>query len=430
MMHEKLLNNYFEQESTKGDLSPEQWEDVLLRVRRHKERGWFGRVMAPLTARQPALAIAASLFIAVMVGAISLWIIAPWEGHDSYGPPAIPGYAGDPGSPGSPGHPGREGIPGTPGVPGRPAPRYLDDVWDIDKSLILPGEPVAITLALRNVWDEQIEFIDLPETVTLWRIDIGGEDSIQLRLERGEGAKNVLEPGEELTVVIKITSDMSASLEPGKYGIRVDNVRVDRDRDNPEEGQSTLGIGGPAFVVTPPEGALDATVSVGETQEAGGARLTLERIHFSPERSTVVVFAQSLRAGPNESRLAGAPRPATTIQPRGTPTPIVSSQGTPTPAPVPVVGQPAWDGDITELTAFYRLDGGAWRVLRNYAYREMPEGVHHEWSFGPVSVNAKTLEFAILPGNQPGRDGTFTYPAGDATASWEWSVPLQGQEQN
>ena len=69
-MHEELLKHYFEQESKKGDLSAEQWEDVLLRVRRQKERGWFGRVMAPLTARQPALAIAASLVIAIMVGAI------------------------------------------------------------------------------------------------------------------------------------------------------------------------------------------------------------------------------------------------------------------------------------------------------------------------------------------------------------------------
>ena len=410
-MHEELLKHYFERESTKGDLSAEQWETALLRVRRQKDRGWFGKVMAPFTVRRPALAIAASLFIAVMVGAISLWIIAPWEGHDPYGPPAIPGYAG-----GSPVHPGGGGT-GAPGVPGRPAPRYLDDVWDIDKSLILPGEPVAITLALRNVWGEQIEFIDLPETVTLWRIDGGGEDSIQLRLEKREGAKNVLEPGEELTVDINLTSVTSASLEPGRYGIRVDKVRVDRHRDNPEYGQSTLGIGGPSFVVTPPEGALDTTVVVGETQEAGGARLTLERIHFSPERTTVAVFAQSLHAGPDESRPARAPTPAATIQPGATPTPASAAAQLP------------WDR-IAELTAFYRLDGGKWRVLRGHAYRPTPDGVHHEWSFGPISVNAKTLDFAILPGNRPGSGGTWTYPAGDTASSWEWTVPLQGQEQN
>ena len=67
-MHEELLKHYFEQESTKGDLSAEQWEDVLLRVRRQKERGWFGRVMAPLTARQPALAIALPLSSRLWLG--------------------------------------------------------------------------------------------------------------------------------------------------------------------------------------------------------------------------------------------------------------------------------------------------------------------------------------------------------------------------
>ena len=118
-MHEELLKHYFEQESKKGDLSTEQWEDVLLRVRRQKKRGWFGRVMAPLTARQPALAIAASLVIAIMVGAISLWIIAPWEGHIPYPSRAIPGAPGDPGTP------GRDGVPGNPGSPGSPRAHLL-----------------------------------------------------------------------------------------------------------------------------------------------------------------------------------------------------------------------------------------------------------------------------------------------------------------
>ena len=411
-MHEELLKHYFEQESTKGDLSPERWETVLLRVRRQKGRGWFGRVMAPLTARQPALAIAASLVIAVMVGAITLWINAPWEGHVPYPSRAIPGAPGDPGSP------GRDGVPGNKGSPGSPAPIYFERVWRIDKSLVLPGEPIAMTLALRNIWDEPIEFTDFPETVTLSRIDIGGEEPIQLSLKRSEGVTNTLEPGEELTAVVNITSAMSAGFQPGRYGVWTGGISFDRDLDNPGERRTTVGFGGPDFVVTPPEGALDATVIVGETREAGRARLTLERIHFSPERSTVAVFAQSLHAGSDESRLAGAPRPAATIQPRSTPTPASA------------VAESPWDGDITELTAFYRLDGGTWRVLRNHAYREMPGGVRHEWSFGPVSANANTLEFAIVPGNRPGRDGTFTYPTDDTASSWEWTVPLQGQEQN
>ena len=392
-MHEELLKHYFEQESKKGDLSTEQWEDVLRRVPRHKERVWFGGFMVSLTARQPALAIAASLFIAVMVGAISLWIIAPWEGHAPYPSRAIPG------APGDPGRPGDSGVVGRPGEPAGPAPIYFERVWRIDKSLVLPGEPIAMTLALKNISDKPIEFTDFPETVTLRRNDIGGEAPIQLRLERREGVTNTLEPGEELTAVVNITSVMSAGFQPGRYGVWTD-VKIVHDPSGPGGGESTWGFGGPSFVVTPAEGALDTTVVVGEAREANGTRLTLERIYFSPERTTVVVLVHQLREGFDESRPAAVPRPAATIQPRATPTPASA------------VTQPPWDGDITELTAFYRLDGGTWRVLRNYAYRETPDGVRHEWSFGPVSVIANTLEFAI----RPGRDGTFTYPAGDATA--------------
>ena len=397
-MHEELLKHYFEQESKKGDLSAEQWEDVLLRVRRQKERGWFGRVMAPLTARQPALAIAASLVIAIMVGAISLWIIAPWEGHAPYPSRAIPG------APGDPGRPGDSGVVGRPGEPGGPAPIYFERVWRIDKSLVLPGEPIAMTLALKNIWDKPIEFTDFPETVTLSRIDIGGEAPIQLRLERREGVTNTLEPGEELTAVVNITSVMSAGFQPGRYGVWTGGISFDRDLDNPGERRTTVGFGGPDFVVTPPEGALDTTVVVGEAREVDGTRLTLERIHFSPERTTVVVLAQSLRAGFDESRPAGAPRPAATIQPLGH-------------TDTRLCGHAACLGrGHSELTAFYRLDGGTWRVLTNHAYRPTPEGVHHEWSFGPVSANANTIEFAIA---------SITHPGSEATSLWEWVVPLQ-----
>ena len=170
------------------------------------------------------------------------------------------------------------------------------------------------------------------------------------------------------------------------------------------------------FVVIPPEGVLDGTVMVGQVEEGSYARITLESVRFTLEQTSILVFAEPLAHRSVERRPTVA----------STPTPAVQPQVTATPTSL-VVPSP-WDGDITRLTAFYRLDGGAWHLLRNHGYRLTPDGVHHEWSFGPVSVNANTLEFAILPGNRPGRDGTFTYPTSDATASWEWSVPLRDIE--
>ena len=408
MLSAELLKNYFVQESLKGDLSPVQWETVLLRVRRHKERGWFGKVMAPFTVRRPVLAVAASLVLAVMVGAISLSIIAPWEGN-----------AGDPGSPGSPGRPGSGGIPGNAGEPGIPAPTIFEPVWKTDKSLITPGESVMITLAIKNVSDATLVFREFPTTMTLTQKDRQFEESIPLEFGIGEGAPGSLAPGGELIVIATVTPDVSSRLQFGRYSLRI-SIEVQHSHDGTlDMHRGTWGMGSKMlFVVTPPEGALNRTVVVDQAVEGDHARITLESIRFTPEQTTIVAFAESMTQGTAESQptVAGTPTPAATIQPGATPTPASA------------VAQSPWDGDITELTAFYRLDEGTWRVLRNYAYRETPDGVRHEWSFGPVSVNANTLEFAILPGNRPGRDGTFTYPSDDTASPWEWSVPLRDIE--
>ena len=405
-MIEQALKHYFEQESSRGDLSPEQWERVLIHVRRQKDRSRFGKFIAPFPVRRPALAVAASIVLVALVGAASLWIVAPWDRYGHYGPPAIPRLSGsNPGAPGDPGLPGISGVPGLPGLPGRPAPRYLDDVWQIDKSLILPGEPIEYELAIRNIWDRRIEFSDFPETVTLMRLDIDArwEEPIQVRLQRSKDAANTLGPEEELTAFVNISTDISAGLEPGRYGILVDDVSFVRDRGTPAEGETTIGFGGPTFVVVPPEGALDTMVFVGQTLETGGVRLTLEKIHFSPEQTTVFVFVHEPSAGPDGSQPIPAATPTAAVRPSEAPTPTAAPS-------VPAVGR------APDLTARYRTNEGPWRQLTGRSYRPTQEGVHFEWRLGPVSVNAKEFAFAIAPDEYPG-----TKP----TPLWEWVVPLQ-----
>ena len=226
-----------------------------------------------------------------------------------------------------------------------------------------------------------------------------------MELKRTGGASTTLEPGEEFTAVADITSDMSAGLPPGIYGIRLD-MSIER---GPERRGSRLGFSMGSFVVIPPEGALDTTVIVDRAREANGVRVTLERLDFSPEQSTVTVFAASLSNGQGLSAPANAPIPtatATAVMRQGaTPTPV--------PAPGPMIGV---DPD---LTARYRVDGGAWQALRHYGYREAPEGVHREWTFGPVSVNAEVFELAIE---------SVGHPESDAVLTWEWVVPLNEQD--
>ena len=309
-------------------------------------------------------------------------------------------------------------------IPSIPPPTIFEHVWKADKSLIAPGEPIRITLILKNVWDEPVLFTDFPATMTLFQVDQRIEESIPLTLKSGEGMLGPLGPGEEITVDATVLPSLSTGLQPGRYGLRFD-VRITHTPAKPEKGGSRLGMSSDIlFVVIPPEGALERTVLVGQVREANGARATLDSIHFSSEETIIAAMATSLAKESAASEPAFVPTPTPAIQPQGTATPVVPSQS----APQSTVGPPPWEGDITKLTAFYRLDGGAWHRLGDHGYRETPDGVHHEWSFGPVSAHVSTFDFAIIPGVRPGRDGVFTYPTGDTTWSWEWTVPLQETE--
>ncbi len=308
----------------------------------------------------------------------------------------------------------------------RPAPIVFELGWEADKSLIAPGEPVTVTLDFKNVWDRPVVFSDFPTTMTLTDVDKRIEEPVPLRLQSGRGVTGRMEPGEELVVMVTVSPSVSAGLQPGRYSLEIHRLeirfQIAHTPGIPEMGQKRLGLGsGILFVVFPPEGALERSVVVGQALEGSGARVTLDSLHFSPEETRIVALAEPSANG------SAVPRPALAA----TPTPIVSSQSPPTPTPTPVGGQPGpvLDRDIFELTAFYRLDGSAWRRLGDHRYRVTTDGAHHEWSFGPVSADANTFEFAIIPGVRPGSDGVFDYPTGDGASPWEWTVPLQEIEE-
>ncbi len=388
-MHDELLRRYFEEESAKGDLSANQWQNVLSQVKIQKQRRgvWRGAVTS-LATRRPLLAMAATLVLAVVAGGTFLWVTAPWAGSSFDGPILGPRSS--------------------------PAPQIVGIAWKVDKRLIRPGEPITITLGIKNVWDKPVVFSEFPTTMMLIDIDKGDQEPILLELEGWEATTGSIEPGNELTVIANISSSVSAGLQSGRYGLRFD-FRFAKDPGRAEMRDVGMGFSsGRVFVVLPPEGALEGTVAVGQARDGNGASITLDSIHFTREETSIVAMASTLANWSEVSRSEFSTAPAPTA------TPAIPQQDTPKPA----VAQPAWDGDITELTAFYRLDGGIWYPLRNHGYRETPNGVHHEWTFGPVSVDTNTLEFAIVPGVRPGRDGVFAYPTNDGTSPWEWTVLL------
>ena len=169
-----------------------------------------------------------------------------------------------------------------------------------------------------------------------------------------------------------------------------------------------MGLGsGIIFVVTPPGGVLDTTITWRETREDDGVQLTLDSIHFSPALSTAVVLAPPSEwpSGVTGAEPVLAPAPTRTPQSLGTPTPMAA----PFPAAV----------DAPVLTAGFSIDGGPWQELRSRRPDATPDGIRYRWTFDPVSANAETLQFAVMSVAQAGSEDALL---------WEWTVPLREQD--
>lgn len=329
----------------------------------------------------PALVITITIIVAVIAVGVLLRITAPWPDSFLDRPNGSPGIRGD--------------IIGVRGLPGGPAPMYIDAERETSKRVISPGESTTINFTLRNIWDTRIE-ITVPMEATLKEVNSSSGEAIPVALTGMGHFSGSLEPGEELTGAAIITSGMSADLDPGKYTLRVD-VKI----RPPEKSESTLGFFS-GFVVIPPEGALNTTVIVRQLKEAHGTSITLEKVHFTSEKTTIEALAV-----PPPGELAGpypypAPERIATIQPQGSEYRAASS--------VPM------KKGVANLTARYKIDGGPWRQLRGHGYRKTAEGIHHEWKTDPVSANANTLVLAIMSETNPG----------DADkVLWEWTVDLR-----
>ena len=145
-MDEERLKHFFEQEGTRGDLTDQQWEGMLTRVRLYKQRRWSFRLVPSFITRRPISSAAAFVVLAIIVGGVFLWTAVPQEPValpegtlafrsvedpgplrirdllDKFNPRGEPGLPGLPGNPGNLGEPGVQGSPGELGLAGLPGP--------------------------------------------------------------------------------------------------------------------------------------------------------------------------------------------------------------------------------------------------------------------------------------------------------------------
>ena len=237
-MSEESPTYYLDEERVGGDVSPQRRKRLTVHIRPRRRRRWFGRRLTPLTVRQPTFSVVTFLVMLAVVGSAFIWVFAPWEARTSDPSDFSPGVA----------------APGAVNVWGPRStspPDILDPVWNADKRLIVPGEPVVVTFAVKNVWDSRIGFAVFPSTATIRRADTDDGDAIHVELRCDEDVPATLETGEELTFIANITSEMSAGLRPGAYVGFLD-LKFVTNPGAPEKHEVGMGSGsGLLFAVTP-----------------------------------------------------------------------------------------------------------------------------------------------------------------------------------
>ncbi|MCY4654390.1 MAG: hypothetical protein OXC95_14645 [Dehalococcoidia bacterium] len=357
-------------------------------------------------ARHPVIFLAFILVATVMSVVVSLWMVS-LRGADS---PRATNLSTGTAAPGAVNVPGpRTGPILVPGPPSVPAPDYFSTTWQTDKRQIAPGETIAITISMASVWDERIDFTNFPPVTALTLLYMeDGDEQVQVGLEWSGVASGVLEPDEEIIAIAPITSDMSAGLQPGRYYGFLDGVSIIAGPADPENHRTVLGFSSAIlFVVTPPEGALDKTLTLKQMRETNGVTLTLERIDFSPEQTTIIILDSPLSEIYGQSPYVPSVRHASSTVTQAVEPRILA----PLPAPLAV-------GQRPDLNARYRVDGGPWEELNRPGYGATPEGkgIRYRWTLGPVSSNAGTFVFEI---------DAITHPESGTSSLWEWVVLLR-----
>lgn len=247
------------------------------------------------------------------------------------------------------------------------------------QSSYLPGEEVVMQLYLENVSNEALEIDGFPPMLEIRRPRSG------TRIWRSltDGQKRVLGPGESLThdVIWDRRQPNGNFVDPGYYYVDVKDVRA-------TQAGRAIVISGSAYarvLIQHPQGAIDRTLEIEQTQTVSGMVITLQRLDLSPTGAMVYGFA----------------RPSDWI-----PTTPVSPPAVTTPVPTPPL-------NMYPVPAEYSLDGGPMQDTGSAGFTWLQEGIGLIWDLiDPVPNGTEELTFVIT------RFGEWPGP-------WEFRIPLR-----
>ncbi|MDP2730857.1 MAG: zf-HC2 domain-containing protein [Dehalococcoidales bacterium] len=246
--------------------SPQAWEKV--RVRLDAKDSWLDRLHRLLISRTWQVAtVTATVVVIVVVAAI-------WQFGGVGQAPSIPAP-----SPTVP-------TPPTISAPApRPAPPLPFGVTVVpEEPHYLPGEEVAIKLSITSTSSEPITLSPYP-----WEIVVTpGEDFDQVLFSQAGGTQEKeIKPGE--TVTVEFAWDQKdktgKQVVPGWYNIRSREITVRQGGD-----RLTMFTPGTRVLIQYPQGAMEKSFDVNQSQTVNGITVTLERVELTVDSSSFYFF--------------------------------------------------------------------------------------------------------------------------------------------
>jgi len=249
----------------------------------------------------------------------------------------------------------------------------------------LPQEEIEIEFSFTNVTPESVVVNPFPPEVKIKMPTLPGDEVVR---SFAAGTKElVLKPGK--TVVYDFAwnqeDDYGNQVTPGWYYAVVEHRS--RKASDTEYGRSlSTSLRGAQFLIQFPQGPMEQTIEVNQSETIGELSMTLETVDLYAEGVTFLVLVTSPDYIYNKAE----------------------------PLPIP------W-GDYFYVR--YSADGFVKDVaVAGKVY--LPEGIRYDWGYNPVFLDpvpkdAKELKLAI-----------YVCRFGDWQGPWEFEVPLMSTESN
>lgn len=255
----------------------------------------------------------------------------------------------------------------TPPSPPRTLPRFPAEFIEMNATTAksyLPGEEVVIEFSFKNITDEPFEIDPFPPDIEI----IGRfrhQDELVCLFPAGTETKS-LEPQEVIshTVMWDQRDDQGQPVDCGAYWFRI-------------MGGGTL-VDAASFVVfiLPPEGVMEKTIEVNESQTVNSVTFILEQVRLSAYGAMFIAFNADYK--------------------------LDEDPETPPPPLKEILAEYSFGGGTREADSACAIGGGS----------EL-EGAEYVWKFSvPVPNGTKELTFTITK-------------FGDQEGPWEFHIPLQ-----